>query len=272
MTPGRHAARSAGPAGRPATPSCSATGRCGRTAASPAGPTRRWRSATPACRCRTRWRRRVRGTPTAALPPLLQLPLADPANQAMADDGWPRLHVTVVQVAPIAAVLARGSTQRRPARHGRARRRRSDWRSLMHDLDADDPEAHVAILTGPDRSSASRPSTAATSRSASAGSRSRASGPASRRWTSRRRPGGRASARAVMARPARLGRASRAPRRRTCRCGRPTRRRSALRRARLRHPPPVRLPRAGSLSAADLVLGGVLRAQLVGLQTWLPPW
>ena len=39
------------------------------------------------------------------LPALLQLPLADPANQVMADEGWPRLHVTVVQVAPIAAVL-----------------------------------------------------------------------------------------------------------------------------------------------------------------------
>ena len=40
------------------------------------------------------------------LPPLLQLPLADPANLVMADEGWRRLHVTVVQVAPIAAVLA----------------------------------------------------------------------------------------------------------------------------------------------------------------------
>ena len=39
------------------------------------------------------------------LPPLLQLPLVDPANLVMADQGWPRLHVTVVQVAPIAAVL-----------------------------------------------------------------------------------------------------------------------------------------------------------------------
>jgi ribosomal protein S18 acetylase RimI-like enzyme len=87
------------------------------------------------------------------LPPLLQLPLADPANLVMADEGWPRLHVTVVQVAPIAAVLTgidrdshhhdlRGTVERVPS---------SDWRSLMHDLDTGDPEAHVAILTGPDR-------------------------------------------------------------------------------------------------------------------------
>lgn len=36
------------------------------------------------------------------LPALLQLPLTDPANQTMAQHGWVRLHVTVVQVAPIA--------------------------------------------------------------------------------------------------------------------------------------------------------------------------
>jgi GNAT superfamily N-acetyltransferase len=87
------------------------------------------------------------------LPPLLQLPLADPANLVMADQGWPRLHVTVVQVAPIAAVL-HGIDQVsvdddlctvvEPVPS-------TDWRSLMHDLDTGDPEAHVAILTGPQR-------------------------------------------------------------------------------------------------------------------------
>ncbi len=55
------------------------------------------------------------------LPPLLQLPLADPANLVMADEGWPRLHVTVVQVAPIACRAGRDrSRSGRPARHGRA--------------------------------------------------------------------------------------------------------------------------------------------------------
>ena len=59
---------SAGPAGRPARASCSATGRCARTAASPAGPTRRWPSATPAGRCprRCAGRRVVRRARAAA--------------------------------------------------------------------------------------------------------------------------------------------------------------------------------------------------------------
>ncbi len=80
------------------------------------------------------------------LPPLLQLPLADPANEAMAAAGWERLHVTVVQVAPVAAVLAAA-----PAQTVRAvvePTPSADWLSLMHDLD-DDVDAHVAILTGP---------------------------------------------------------------------------------------------------------------------------
>ena len=80
------------------------------------------------------------------LPPLLQLPLADPANLAMAEAGWPRLHVTVVQVAPIAPVLAqapeptmRAVVEATPSR---------DWLSVMHDLD-DDVDGHVAILAAP---------------------------------------------------------------------------------------------------------------------------
>jgi ribosomal protein S18 acetylase RimI-like enzyme len=99
------------------------------------------------------------GTPVAAalarttrwyadrgLPPLLQLPLADPANVVMAAEGWGRLHVTVVQVAPVDAVLAavppqtlRAVVEPTPS---------DDWLSLMHDLD-DDVTSHVAILTGP---------------------------------------------------------------------------------------------------------------------------
>ena len=84
------------------------------------------------------------------LPPLLQLPLAHPANAVMAAEGWARLHVTIVQVAPIEPLLAelperddlRAVTEAVPSQ---------DWRSLMHDLDTGDPESHVAILTGPER-------------------------------------------------------------------------------------------------------------------------
>jgi len=87
------------------------------------------------------------------LPPLLQLPLADPVNLVMADLGWRRQHVTIVQVAPVGALLDSLPTD--------ADLTAADltasvtpaptpmWRSLMHDLDADDPDAHVEILTGP---------------------------------------------------------------------------------------------------------------------------
>jgi N-acetylglutamate synthase len=82
------------------------------------------------------------------LAPLLQLPLTDPANVAMEQLGWRRKHVTVVQVAPVAALLASlpigedlfGAVDARPSQ---------EWCSLMHDLDRDAPEAHVEILTGP---------------------------------------------------------------------------------------------------------------------------
>jgi ribosomal protein S18 acetylase RimI-like enzyme len=82
------------------------------------------------------------------LPPLLQLPLADPVNREMAALGWRRQHVTIVQVAPVAPLL--GALPARddlravvdPAPSG-------DWCSLMHDLDERNPESHVAILTGP---------------------------------------------------------------------------------------------------------------------------
>ena len=81
------------------------------------------------------------------LPPLLQLPLADPRNLEMADAGWSRLHVTVVQVAPVGPLLDSVPSRDdltsvvEPAPS-------ADWLSLMHDLD-DDVETHVAILTGP---------------------------------------------------------------------------------------------------------------------------
>jgi ribosomal protein S18 acetylase RimI-like enzyme len=80
------------------------------------------------------------------LTPLLQLPLVHKANRVMADEGWQRQHVTVVQVAPVAAVLA--TTAESSLRAVVDPRPSADWLSLMHDLD-DDVEGHVEILTGP---------------------------------------------------------------------------------------------------------------------------
>ncbi len=82
------------------------------------------------------------------LPPLLQLPLADPANLAMEAAGWARRHVTVVQVAPIDPLLARLRDVSGVAAVVEAQPSAA-WRGLMHDLDRTDPESHVAILTGP---------------------------------------------------------------------------------------------------------------------------
>jgi ribosomal protein S18 acetylase RimI-like enzyme len=84
------------------------------------------------------------------LPPLLQLPLADPANLVMEQEGWRRLHVTIVQVAPIERVLA-GVPSRDELVADVAAEPSADWLALMHDLDEGDPDAHVAILTGPGR-------------------------------------------------------------------------------------------------------------------------
>ena len=72
------------------------------------------------------------------------------ANAAMAAHGWQRLHVTVVQVAPVAPLLAslparddlRSVVEAAPSR---------EWVALMHDLDEHDPAAHLEILTGPER-------------------------------------------------------------------------------------------------------------------------
>lgn len=82
------------------------------------------------------------------LPPLLQLPLADPANEAMEQLGWARQHVTVVQVAPVPALL--GSLAERDDLAATVTPEPDDdWCALMHDLDDRDPAAHLAILTGP---------------------------------------------------------------------------------------------------------------------------
>lgn len=85
-----------------------------------------------------------------SLPPLLQLPLVEPANQALAGLGWERRHTTVVQVAPIAYVIARAgdSATRDDLRAVVEPAPSSDWRARMHDLDTGAPE-YVAILTGP---------------------------------------------------------------------------------------------------------------------------
>lgn len=83
------------------------------------------------------------------LPPLLQLPLVDPVNLAMADLGWARQHVTIVAVAPIGALLT-SLPRRADLTASMTRAPTPQWLSLMHDLDADDPDNHVAILAGPE--------------------------------------------------------------------------------------------------------------------------
>ena len=127
------------------------------------------------------------------LPPLLQLPLADPANRVMAEEGWRLLHVTIVQAAPIDRVLADlpprddlvadarpGPVGRLAVADARPRRRRPGGARR-------DPHR-------PASGSASSRCAGTASRSASAGSRSRATGRASRRSTSHRPRAGRASA------------------------------------------------------------------------------
>ena len=84
------------------------------------------------------------------LPPLLQLPLADPVNAAMAEHGWERLHVTIVQVAPIAPLIA-ATAPRDDLQVVLEAVPSATWQSLMHDLDTDDTESHLEILTGPER-------------------------------------------------------------------------------------------------------------------------
>ena len=83
-----------------------------------------------------------------SLPPLLQLPLADPVNLAMAEQGWAQVHVTIVKVAPIEPLIERVSVPhvlRSVVRSTPS----AEWLSLMHDLDERDTDAHVEILTGP---------------------------------------------------------------------------------------------------------------------------
>jgi len=83
------------------------------------------------------------------LSPLLQLPLADPRNLEMADAGWSRQHVTVVQVAPVGRLLDT-VPRRDDLRVVLEPMPSADWCGLMHDLD-DHVDNHVAILAGPAR-------------------------------------------------------------------------------------------------------------------------
>jgi N-acetylglutamate synthase len=84
------------------------------------------------------------------LPALVQLPEGGPVDADMERAGWAKQHVTIVQTAAIGATL--DLIPSRPDLTGEVQPSPSeDWLALMHDLDRDDPEAHVAILTGPPR-------------------------------------------------------------------------------------------------------------------------
>jgi GNAT superfamily N-acetyltransferase len=86
------------------------------------------------------------------LPALVQTPLADPVDVQLRGLGWRQLHVTIVQVAPVGPVLSRlPSGEPGGLRSVVAAEPSTDWLSLMHDLDPERRESHLAILTGPDR-------------------------------------------------------------------------------------------------------------------------
>ena len=134
------------------------------------------------------------GTPTAALPPLLQLPLADPANQR---DGRRRLGPAARDRRAGRAGRGRARLARRARRP--ARRRRADAVGRLALADARPRRRRPGrARRDPHRPAGRRLRDALRRRRragrASAGSRSRASGPASPRSTWRRPPAGRASA------------------------------------------------------------------------------
>jgi len=82
------------------------------------------------------------------LPALLQVPEGDPVDRGVAAAGWVQQHVTIVQTAPIPATLdlipARDDVDADVTSMPSA-----EWLALMHDLDEQDPDTHIAILTGP---------------------------------------------------------------------------------------------------------------------------
>jgi ribosomal protein S18 acetylase RimI-like enzyme len=79
---------------------------------------------------------------------LLQIPEADPRNAELERLGWREQHVTIVQTAPIGPTV--DLIEPRPGLAEEVLDEPSaQWQGLMHDLDRDDPQAHLAILTGP---------------------------------------------------------------------------------------------------------------------------
>jgi ribosomal protein S18 acetylase RimI-like enzyme len=90
----------------------------------------------------------VRWYAERGIPPLLQVPLIDPVDRSLPALRWTRRHITIVQVAPVQPLLAT-----LPAREDLCLTvdptPRPEWLALMHDLDADDPRSHVAILAAP---------------------------------------------------------------------------------------------------------------------------
>lgn len=84
------------------------------------------------------------------LPVLAQQPQGGSVDRALDQRGWSMLHVTIVQVAPVARVLERLPV-REELRSTVEPTPSADWRGLMHDLDTGRPDRHLEILTGPPR-------------------------------------------------------------------------------------------------------------------------
>jgi GNAT superfamily N-acetyltransferase len=81
------------------------------------------------------------------LPVLMQQPQGGPADVALQERGWPMLHVTIVQVAPLQPVLHRLRV-RDDVRSAIDPLPSPQWQALMHDLDPHRPQRHLEILTG----------------------------------------------------------------------------------------------------------------------------
>lgn len=98
------------------------------------------------------------------LPALLQVPHHSAVNAELEHRGWHaqlerrgwhEVHVTIVQTAAVAPTIEalRDRTESVGARqlHSSVDARPNDrWLSLMHDLDRENPEDHIAILTAPE--------------------------------------------------------------------------------------------------------------------------
>ncbi len=82
------------------------------------------------------------------LPPLLQVPADAAVNVALEARGWRQQHVTIVQTASVPATLSL-LPQRPDLTATVSSAPNAQWRALMHDLDRDRSDEHLAILTGP---------------------------------------------------------------------------------------------------------------------------